>query len=271
VHIPVLAGVSQFEVVQFHGFGNDVPDLRGRFYDVRQRQWALFPAIGRSFSPVSDISLGPIVRYTKTDSLLNRFITQQRPYGFAQFGEAGLRLKMHLDSRNIPDTLKPRFVVDVTGSAYPGLWDVTKAYESADAWAAAFFTIPVAKKPVLALRGGGKKLWGPFPYFDAAFLGGSENFRTEEKQRYVGDASLYGTTELRVPIAKFPFILPLDVGAIGFVDAGRVYFNGDSPGGWHTAAGGGFWVGFLNPGTNFNVLFTNNKQRRVTTNIGFAF
>ena len=271
VHIPVLAGVSQFEVVQFHGFGNDVPDLRGRFYDVRQRQWALFPAIGRSFNPVSDISLGPIVRYTKTDSLLNRFITQQRPYGFAQFGEAGLRLKMHLDSRYIPDTLKPRFVVDVTGSAYPGLWDVTKAYESADAWAAAFFTIPVAKKPVLALRGGGKKLWGPFPYFDAAFLGGSEAFRTEEKQRYVGDASLYGTTELRVPIAKFPFILPLDVGAIGFVDAGRVYVDGDSPGGWHTAAGGGFWVGYLNPGTSLNVLFTNNRQRRVTTNIGFAF
>ena len=270
-HIPVTAHMSQFEVVQFHGFGNDVPDLRGRFYDVRQRQWQLFPAIGRSFSPVSDISLGPIVRYTKTDSLLNRFMTQQRPYGFTQFGQAGARLKMHLDSRYIPDTLKPRFVVDLTGSAYPSIWDVAKAYESADAWAAAFFTIPVSKKPVLALRAGGKKLWGPFPYFDAAFLGGSESFRTEERQRYAGDASLYGSTELRVPIAKFPFILPLDVGAIGFYDVGRVYLNGDSPGGWHSAAGGGFWVGYLNPGTSLNVLFTNNKKRRVTTSIGFAF
>jgi hypothetical protein len=178
---------------------------------------------------------------------------------------------MHLDSRYVPDTLKPRFVLDLTSSAYPGVWDVTKAYESTDAWAAAFFTLPVTKKPVLALRAGGKKLWGPFPYFDAAFLGGSETFRTEEKQRYAGDASLYGTTELRVPIAKFPFILPLDVGAIGFYDAGRVYVDGNSPGGWHTAAGGGLWVGYLNPGTNLNVLFTNNKQRRVTTNIGFVF
>jgi len=271
VHIPVTAHMSQFEIVQFHGFGNDVPDLRGRVYDVRQRQWQLFPAIGKSFSPVSDISLGPIVRYTKTDSLVNRFITQQRPYGFTQFGQAGLRLRMHLDSRYVPDTLKPRFLVDVTGSAYPGIWDAVEAYESADAWAAAFFTLPVAKKPVLALRAGGKKLWGSFPYFDAAFLGGSETFRTEEKQRYAGDASLYGTTELRIPLAKFPLILPLDVGAIGFVDAGRVYLNGDSPGGWHTAAGGGFWVGYLNPGTSFNVLFTNNSDRRVTTNIGFAF
>jgi outer membrane protein assembly factor BamA len=167
--------------------------------------------------------------------------------------------------------MKPRVVVDFVGSGFPAMWDVNKAYESLDGYIAAFFTLPVPKKPVLALRGGGKKLWGPFPYFDAAFLGGSESYRTEEKQRYAGDASAYGTAELRVPIAKFPFILPLDVGALGFYDAGRVYLNGQSPGGWHTAAGGGLWIGYLNPGTNFNILFTNNKQRRVTTSFGFAF
>ena len=270
VHIPVTAHMSQFEVVQFHGFGNDVPDLRGRLYNVTQRQWQLNPAIGRSFSPVSDISLGPIVRYTTTDSLANRFIAQQRPYGFTRFGQAGLRLKMHLDSRYVADTMKPRAVLNVVGAGYPGFWDAAKPYESLDAWVAAFFTLPAPKKPVLAFRVGGKKLWGNFPYFDAAFLGGSETFRTEERQRYAGDASLYGTTELRVPIAKFPFILPLDVGALGFVDVGRVYLNGASPGGWHSAAGGGFWVGYLNPGTSVNVLFTNRRQRRVTTSVGFA-
>lgn len=271
VHLPVTAAMSQFEVVHFHGFGNDVPDLRGRLYDVRQRQWQLNPGIGRSFSPVSDISIGPIVRYTTTDSLSNRFVAQQQPYGFTRFGQAGLRLKMHFDSRYVPDTLKPRLVFDLAGSGYPGFWDVSTPYESVDGWAAAFFTLPVATKPVLAFRVGGKKLWGNFPYFDAAFLGGSETFRTEERQRYAGDASLYGSTELRVPIAKFPFILPLDVGALGFADIGRVYLNGQSPGGWHSAVGAGFWVGYLNPGTSVNVLFTNNRQHRMTTSVGFAF
>ncbi len=271
IHTPVTAHVSQFEVVQFHGFGNDVPDLRGRFYDVRQRQWQLYPAIGRAFSPLSDVSLGPIVRYTTTDSLGNRFLSQLRPYGFTRFGQAGLRLNMHLDSRAYADTARPRLVLNVAGSGYPGFWDVATPYQSVDAWAAAFITLPLPKKPVLALRGGGKKLWGNFPYFDAAFLGGSETYRTESQQRFAGDASLYGTTELRVPVAKFPLILPLDVGVLGFVDAGRVYMNGDSPGGWHSAAGAGFWVGYLNPGTNLNVLFTNNRDHRVTTNLGFAF
>lgn len=270
-HIPVTAHMSQFDVVQFHGFGNDVADLRGSLYGVRQRQWEFNPGIGRSFSPVSDISLGPIVRYTTTDSIGSPLLAQQRPTGFSQYGQAGLRLKMHIDSRYYPDTLKPRVVLDVAGAGYPGMWDVRTPYESVDGFAAAYFTLPVPKLPVIALRGGGKKLWGPFPYFDAAFLGGSETFRTEERQRYAGDASLYGSAELRVPIAKFPFILPLDVGALGFADAGRVYLNGQSPGGWHSAAGGGFWVGYLNPGINFNVLFTNRSTRRVTTNIGFAF
>ena len=271
VHVPVTAHMSQFEVVQFHGFGNDVADLRGPLYDVRQRQWEFNPGLGRSFSPVSDVSIGPIVRYTTTDSVPNHLIAQQRPYGFARFGQAGLRLKMHLDSKYVPDTLKPRFVLDVAGSGYPGMWDVQTPYESVDGFAAAYFTLPVTKKPVLAFRAGGKKLWGPFPYFDAAFLGGSESFRTEEKQRYAGDASVYGTTELRVPLAKFPFILPLDIGALGFADMGRVYVNGQSPGGWHSAEGAGFWVGYLNPAINFNALLTNSKRSRVTTSVGFAF
>jgi hypothetical protein len=272
VHIPVTAHMSQFEIVQFHGFGNDTPDpVRDPFFDVRQRQWQFNPGIGRSFSPVSDVSFGPVVRYTTTDSVPIRLITQQRPYGFSRFGQAGLQLKAHLDSRYVADTMKPRAVLNVVGAGYPGFWDARKPYESLDAWAAAFFTLPAPKLPVVAFRVGGKKLWGNFPYFDAAFLGGSETFRTEERQRYAGDASLYGSTELRIPVAKFPFILPLDVGLLGFADVGRVYLNGQSPGGWHSVGGGGFWVGYLNPGTNLNVMFTNSRANRVTTSIGFAF
>ena len=270
-HIPVTGHFSQYEVVQFHGFGNDVPDLKGLFYNVKQSQWEIFPAIGHSFNPASELSLGPVVRYTTTDSLANRFITQLHPTGFSTFGQTGLQLKLHLDSRYYPDTLKPRLVFDVAGAGYPGTWSLNTPYESVDGSAAAFFTLPVAKKPVLAFRAGGKKLWGDFPYFDAAFLGGSETYRVEEKQHWAGDATLYGSSELRVPLAEFPFILPLNVGALGFYDVGRVYYNGDSPGGWHSATGGGIWIGYRNPSPGIQILFTNRKGRALYTNFGFAF
>jgi hypothetical protein len=270
-HIPAAASVSQIEVIQFRGLGNDVVDDDDPFFDVKQTQWQIRPAVGVSFAPGSDITFGPIARYTKTDSASSPVLALTRPYGFRDFAQAGVQLAMHFDSRVTPDSSRPRVVLDFVGSGYPGFWDAHTAYESIEGSAVAYATLPVPTKPVIAVRGGGKKLYGNFPYFDAAFLGGGSSFRTEHRQRFAGDASLYGSTELRVPIAKFPFILPLDVGALGFADAGRVYVDGDSPGGWHTAAGGGFWVGAVNPGMNVNVLFTNRSNRRVMVSLGFAY
>jgi hypothetical protein len=280
-HIPVDASVSQLEQVEFRGFGNDVPDLRGPPYKIKQTQLSFRPAVGLSLNELSDISIGPIVRYSRTDSLagtvahndVGSFIAGARPYGFPHFGQAGGQIKLHFDSKYapIPDTMKPRAVLDVVGTAYPATWDVKQKYESIVGSVAAFFTLPAKNRPVLALRAGGKKLFGDFPYFDAAFVGGSSSLRTEERQRYAGDASLYGTSELRVPVAKFPLILPLDVGLIGFLDVAKVYVDGASPGGWHKGAGGGFWVGLINPGASLNVLVTNNSNRRIISSFGFAF
>ena len=149
--------------------------------------------------------------------------------------------------------------------------DAVSAYETIDGAARGFITVPLPNRPVIAVRAGGKKVFGNFPYFDAAFVGGGDSFRSEHRQRYAGDASLYGSAELRVPIAKVPIILPLDVGALAFSDAARVYVDGDSPGGWHSALGGGFWVGAIDASKNVNVLFTNRSNRRVIVNLGFTY
>ena len=271
IHVPAEAGVSQLDIVQFRGFGNDIPERDGKFYDARQTAWHFRPAIARSLNSVSDISIGPIIRYTTTDSASNRFITEARPYGFAEFRQAGLQAKLHYDTRQRPDTMRPRAVIDLSGSGYPGFLDATTAYQSVEGAVTAYINIPVATRPVVALRAGGKKLSGDFPYFDAAFLGGGSTLRTEYRQRYAGDASLFGSAELRVPVAKFPFLLPLDVGLLGFTEAGRVYLYGESPGGWHTAGGAGFWIGFVDPGTSVNVLVTNKRDRRTMVSIGFAY
>jgi len=182
-----------------------------------------------------------------------------------------LRMRGHYDSRVMSDTLRPRTILDITGAAYPGTWDAKSAYQSLGGYIAQFVTIPMPKKPVIALRAGGEKLFGTFPFFDAAFLGGSESLRTEDRQRWAGDASVYGSGELRYPIAIVPFLVPVDVGAIGFVETGKVYVDGDSPGGWHNGAGAGLWFGLVNPKTNLTVAVTNNSNRRLYTNLGFAF
>ena len=270
-HLPAIATVSQLEVVQFRGLGNDVEDSDDEFFDVKQTQWSFYPGIGYSFFPGSEFTIGPIVRSTRTDSTSNSFLALTQPYGFSRFSQAGVQMKLHFDSRIEPDTAKPHFMLDFTGSGYPGMWDAETAYESLEGFAAAFINIPFATKPVIALRGGGKKLYGNFPYFDAAFIGGGRSFRVEHTQRFAGDASLYGNAELRVPLFKFPTIVPTDVGALAFTDAAKVYVDDEAPGGWHTAMGGGFWVGAVNATRNVNVLFTNRKSRRMMVSLGFAF
>ena len=287
-HLPVRARMSQLEVVEFRGFGNNVPDLQGDFYDVRQRQWSFRPALGFSPNVKSDISLGPVVRYTTTDSTPNRFISQQQPYGFEDFAQAGLELQLLYDTRGSEELFEVggRNVlvgiatrdqpalwgkVRLAATAYPGMLDAQTAYEKVAGVVMAYFTAPVLTNPVLAVRGGGEKLFGDFPYFDAAFIGGSRSLRTEHRQRFAGDASLHGTAELRVPIASFPFILPLNVGAIGFVDAARVYVDGQSPGGWHQGTGAGFWISVVRPELGLTVMRTNNPDRRIMTQLGFAF
>lgn len=288
-HLPVAARMSQLEVVEFRGFGNDVPDLRGTFYDVRQRQWSFRPALGFSPNSKSDISIGPRVRYTSTDSSANRFISQQQPYGFERFAQVGLQLQAHFDTRGSPELFdvggrnvlvelgagrrEPALwgKVDLDASAYPGMLDVGTAYEEVSGVVSGYFTPGILTRPTLALRAGGKKLFGDFPYFDAAFIGGSRSLRTEYRQRFAGDASLYGTAELRVPLAAFPLILPLNVGALGFVDAARVYVDGESPGGWHQGTGVGFSIGVVQPELGINVVRTNNPDRRTIVSLGFAF
>jgi hypothetical protein len=289
LHMPVWAGMSQLEVVEFGGFGNDLPEPVGDFFDVRQTQWGFRPAIGFSPNSRSDISLGPIVRYTGTDSAANRFISQLSPYGFDSFGQAGLQLQLHFDTRGSPELFDVggRNVLvglgegdqapmlwgklDFTGSAYPGMMDVITPYQKIAGVATAYFTAPVFTRPVLALRGGGEKLYGEFPYFDAAFIGGSRSLRTEHRQRFAGDASLFGSAELRVPIARFPLLLPWNVGALGFVDVARVYVDGESPGGWHQGTGAGVWIAVIRPDIGLTIVRTNNPDRRILTSIGFAF
>ena len=160
----------------------------------------------------------------------------------------------------------------MSGSFFPAIWDVQSPFGDLAANAAAYLTVPVPVHPILVFRGGGKVAFGEYPFNEAAFIGGMTTVRTLVLQRYAGDASLYGTAELRVPVARFPLVVPLDVGLFGFFDAGRVYLDGESPGGWHTATGAGFWIGVLDPSTAISVAWTNTSgQTAVLIRAGLAF
>jgi hypothetical protein len=87
---------------------------------------------------------------------------------------------------------------------------------------------------------GGKKVWGPFPFFDAAYL---DNRTTTGLgwNRYAGDASLYGGLELDVFLARLRKVVPGELGISFFGDVGRVYLEGEDSGSWHASYGAGLF------------------------------
>jgi hypothetical protein len=282
--ITTETGISQLLTGRFGGFGNDAPQPIDRtFVDVKQKQYHFEPSIGWALTPRTDFTMGPVVKFTTTDSTPNRFISEAQPYGFSRFGQAGFALRfLHESDRRVvkhggtaeellneepPSVL----TLDAKAAVYPAVWDTRTTFGTVSAVATSRITLPVPLSPLLATRVGGQQNFGAAPYFESAFLGGRKSVRTLHRQAYAGDATLYGTAELRVPIASFPLVLPINVGVFGFADAGRVYVNGKSPGGWHTGTGYGFWLGVLKPSTNLNFTFTNQRDRRMLVGTGFVF
>ena len=127
------------------------------------------------------------------------------------------------------------------------------AFGSIDGEALTFMTAPIPTNPTLALRAGGKKVWGTFPFHEAAYLGGpvfagsgisDGNLRGYQKNRFGGDSSLYGNAELRLVLARIKLLVPGEFGLFGAADTGRVFFANDPENAakWHTRTGGGIWL-----------------------------
>ncbi len=136
-------------------------------------------------------------------------------------------------------------VLDVEGAYYPEFIGNGSSFGKVKAEGTAYlplFSLPYSR---LALRAGGEKIWGDFPFYEAAYLGGSRSIRGYDKQRFAGDASLYANSELRLYLGTFKFLVPVMFGPLAFVETGRVFFDGEDSDRWHTGYGGGLWFGFI--------------------------
>ena len=265
---------SGIQVIRFNGLGNatEIPGPSS-FYEVEQNHFAFAPSFEfrageneghtegmGSLRSVLTIGLGPIIKYSDTPLSANKdkFIGQhpEYDYGTGSFGQAGAQGEVAYDTRNNLAYATRGFLVRVAGAVYPGVWDVASAFGSLAGEARTYMTARIPTSPTLALRAGGKKVWGTFPFHESAFLGGpgltgsdvsNGSLRGLRKNRFAGDTALYGNSELRLVLAKIKLLVPGELGLFGAADAGRVIYaeDPDDADTWHTGVGGGLWLSFL--------------------------
>ena len=266
---------SGIETPRFYGFGNQSVDSGGtEFHRVSQQRYEIEPSAVWPLGDRASITAGPLASWSKTSANDGRFIATLRDtlYGAREFGEIGGRVNVTVDSRDNLSNARRGFFLSGEGRYYPQLWDATSAFGSAEGRAETYLSAPTLFAPTLALRAAGKKVWGTAPYFESAFLGGPASLLGYYEQRYAGDASLSGSAELRLTLLHSQGLFPALWGIFGNADAGRVYVDGQSPGGWHMGVGGGVWVGLLDRANTLSIGITKGDEHTmVYAGMGFPF
>ncbi len=253
---------SGIDVLRFHGLGNETSITDSRtFYRVTQQQYGVELSLVEPLGRHGEFSIGPRGRYVSTDDRPGRFLATLNAYGADGFGEVGAHGTLTLDSRPAPNAATTGIRLTAGGSVYPAWWDVTEAYGELHGEAATVLNLPAPLDPSLRVRVGGQRIWGKYPYFDAAFIGGAGTVRLGRENRFAGDASAWLNSELRLALGRLFLGAPSDFGVLGLGDVGRVFLAGEHSDVWHGAAGGGVWVSILDRANSMSLVVARGEER----------
>jgi hypothetical protein len=270
----ILSGVR---ITRFHGLGNEVQATgSSRFYRVNQVQFLVLPELVVPVGTRFQVALGAGLKYTNTRDRPGTLLTDSLSgiYGDNKFGQIGGSARFVFDSRDAPWHPTKGLRVELGGSFRPKLWDVdSTAFGEIHGVASTYLSATHAPlSPTLAFRIGGKRVFGTFPFMEAAFIGDAETVRLGRENRFAGDAAIWGNLELRVRFSELFILVPQHVGALVLFDVGRVFLDGEVSDTWHTAYGGGIWIAPLSQTNTVSVAWAQSRERGgLYLQVGFAF
>jgi hypothetical protein len=258
----VAAHASGLEVLNWYGTGNETGVSQPKsYYAVDQREVGLDARLAVPVG-VATLRLGPTLRFSRTLVQAGRIIADSQPYGAGNFGQAGLRGSIDVDTRDIPAAATRGVAFSLGGSAYPAAWGVQSSFGEVHAVASTYLTAgALPLRPTLALRAGGKRVFGTYPFHEAAFIGDASTARLGRQNRFAGDAAAWGNAELRLSLARVSLLVPGRLGVFGLLDGGRVFVAGESSDRWHGAAGAGLWIALLQPANVLSIAVARSAER----------
>ncbi|HSH46072.1 MAG TPA: BamA/TamA family outer membrane protein [Longimicrobiales bacterium] len=263
VGFEIHARGTQFEAMRFYGYGNHSPSLPADDALILRDEVRLQTSLVVNRENWK-ASLGPLFVYTNPDPPAAAPVEGVR--GMSRMTQLGAALGLSLDRRDDRQIPTRGFRLDVSAAAFPEAWDVPEAFGLNEVEARGY--IPLGDV-TLAARLGGRHAWGTFPLHAAARIGGGSTLRGHRWERFAGDVAVYGGAEARIPLARVELLSRGRLGVLGLFDAGRVYVDGESPGGWHTGAGAGIWFSTL--GYAGTVTWARGEEDRFYLSFGLPF
>jgi hypothetical protein len=246
---------SGIATLNFYGFGNETVEVeQPQYYRVRQQQYTLQPGINFGLSKGTTLTLSALAIYAVTSDDEDRFIGTQDVLGTGDFGQVGAAATFVWNGREGVGMTASGISAALGASVMAPVWSVPNTWGEVHGvvnWSWNLYD--KGPRPTLAFRVGGAKVWGDYPFMNAASIGGGLTVRSLRYNRFSGDASVYGGAELRLRIGRISPLLGSDVGIMGLTDVGRVFLDGESSNVWHAGYGGGIWLAFLNGRTRATI------------------
>ncbi len=238
------ARVSRLDVIHYYGAGNDTePQGEEDFHRIDQTAASVRLGLGVAPSAGLDLSAGLIVERLSTRQGAGQFYGSLGPvYGGGAFIQSGASVRLEWDPLIESGATASRVRVSLEGTLFPAIFDVERTVGRGSGEVSVLLAPSPSPRISLALRATGVEVWGRAPWHQFAFLGGPGSLRGWDEQRFAGDRALTGSAEVRLRLWRPRVVVPVSSGLFGFGDAGRVYIDEESPGGWHTSAGGGLWL-----------------------------
>lgn len=278
---------SGVEHLNFFGFGNESPATRDKAaYRAHEDVLLAAAALRYEVGERLDASFGPELRYSSSGGDEGSILASQGPPGSGRYGQVALRARLAFDTRGRAEVHAPTVLaagqiggehrshvsglrVEAETSLSPAAWDATSTHGAFDARVIGYAG---SARAHVALRVGGRRAFGDYPWFEAATLGG-ENNRGFASHRFAGDGVVYGTLSGRLWLGKVHFpLIPMRVGLLALADGGRVWLDGEASDKWHTSAGGGLLLHPLASPLTLHVVGAHSKEgNRFFFGIGYPF
>jgi outer membrane protein assembly factor BamA len=276
--VTLNAYASQLELINFYGFGNESARDGAKeddgYYRVSSTELYVQPSLQYRIKHWFIAGVGVAVKNFKVreveeDRLINPSVLEQ--YGDNRtLGSAGLSLLV--DTRDHPMAPHGGLSLGLQAWNYLEVFGNQSPFQKYIGEVRVYLGDTLVTDVMLAVRVKGELIDGEFPFHEAAFLGGAGSLRGFASQRFGGDASLMGSAELRFSIGRWKLLVPTEVGVFVLADAGRVWVDNESPGEYHTDAGGGIWLAPLNRDMILSIAVASSVEGVfVVGGIGFGF
>ena len=262
---------SGLEITRFYGFGNETKlnkdSLQNKFYNVNQKLVTLDVNIKLPIEKNINLLFGCGFKYSSIKNNHFGLLNSLTPYGVGELNLIRFSTGVIFDDRdNVDFPLSGNFL-SIKTDYFPELFNSKSNFGNVKFELRHYNTFPLIPDITLAGRLLGNYVWGNYPFFEGASIGGKKTFRGFSHGRFVGDASIVGEFDARIYLGKVNFLLPFDSGLNIFTDLGRVFLVGESSKVWHNSIGAGIWLSVYNNSfvMSFNVAHSNETNRLYVT------